>query len=46
MSLVRVNWTRVPGTEQRSLDTHTKNTESLQKMMPILDTAYAAYWKT
>jgi hypothetical protein len=41
--LIRVNWTRVPGAPNNGhWDTHTKNTESLRKMMPILDGAYTA----
>ena len=41
--LVRVNWTRVPNAPNNGhWDTHTKNTESLRKMMPILDGAYTA----
>jgi hypothetical protein len=41
--LVRVNWTRVAGAPNNGhWDTHTKNTESLRKMMPILDGAYTA----
>jgi hypothetical protein len=41
--LIRVNWTRVPNMPNNGhWDTHTKNTEALRKMMPILDTAYTA----
>jgi uncharacterized protein (DUF1501 family) len=41
--LVRVNWTRVPNAPNNGhWDTHTKNSEALRKMMPILDTAYTA----
>ncbi|MCE9568080.1 MAG: DUF1501 domain-containing protein [Planctomycetes bacterium] len=41
--LIRVNWTRVPGMPNNGhWDTHSKNTESLRRMMPILDGAYTA----
>ncbi|MBA4188158.1 MAG: DUF1501 domain-containing protein [Planctomycetaceae bacterium] len=41
--LIRVNWTRVAGAPNNGhWDTHSKNSESLRKMMPILDTAYTA----
>ena len=41
-SLVRVNWTRVLGAPNNgSWDTHQKNSESVRKLMPVLDQAYA-----
>ena len=41
--LVRVNWTRVADTPNKgSWDTHQKNSESVRKLMPVLDTAYSA----
>jgi hypothetical protein len=41
--LVRVNWTRVPGAPNNGhWDTHTRNTDGVKALMPILDTAYAA----
>jgi hypothetical protein len=41
--LVRVNWTRLPNCPNNGhWDTHTKNSESLRKMMPTLDAAYTA----
>ena len=41
--LIRVNWTRVPGAPNTGhWDTHSKNTEGVRKLMPILDTAYTA----
>jgi hypothetical protein len=41
--LIRVNWTRVPGAPNNGhWDTHGKNTESMRRMMPILDSAYTA----
>jgi len=41
--LVRVNWTRVAGAPNNGhWDTHTKNSESVRTMMPILDAAYTA----
>jgi hypothetical protein len=41
--LIRVNWTRVPNAPNNGhWDTHSKNTESVRKLMPILDTAYTA----
>jgi hypothetical protein len=41
--LIRVNWSRVPNMPNNGhWDTHTKNSEALRKMMPILDTAYTA----
>jgi hypothetical protein len=41
--LIRVNWTRVPNAPNNGhWDTHSKNTEAMRKLMPILDTAYAA----
>ncbi len=41
--LIRVNWTRLPGCPNNGhWDTHTKNSESVRKMMPTLDAAYTA----
>ena len=41
--LVRVNWTRLPGAPNNGhWDTHSKNSESMKKMMPVLDAAYTA----
>ena len=41
--LVRVNWSRVPEAPNNGhWDTHTKNTEGVRKLMPVLDTAYTA----
>ena len=41
--LVRVNWTRLPNSPNNGhWDTHTKNTEGVRKLMPVLDTAYTA----
>ncbi|MDY3560066.1 DUF1501 domain-containing protein [Gemmata sp. JC673] len=41
--LVRVNWTRVPDAPNNGhWDTHSKNTEGVRKLMPVLDTAYSA----
>ncbi|VTT97627.1 hypothetical protein : Uncharacterized protein OS=Singulisphaera acidiphila (strain ATCC BAA-1392 / DSM 18658 / VKM B-2454 / MOB10) GN=Sinac_2425 PE=4 SV=1: DUF1501 [Gemmataceae bacterium] len=41
--LIRVNWTRVPNAPNNGhWDTHSKNTEGVKRLMPILDTAYTA----
>lgn len=41
--LIRVNWTRVAGAPNNGhWDTHSKNTEGVKELMPILDRAYAA----
>ncbi|MBA4062635.1 MAG: DUF1501 domain-containing protein [Isosphaera sp.] len=41
--LVRVNWTRVPNAPNNGhWDTHSKNTEGVRKLMPVLDAAYTA----
>jgi uncharacterized protein (DUF1501 family) len=41
--LVRVNWTRVPNTPNNGhWDTHTRNTDGVKALMPILDAAYSA----
>jgi len=41
--LIRVNWTRVPNAPNNGhWDTHSKNTEAMRKLMPVLDTAYTA----
>jgi hypothetical protein len=43
VSLVRVNWSRVPGAPNNGhWDTHGKNTEGLKHLMPIMDQAYSA----
>jgi hypothetical protein len=43
VSLVRVNWSRVPGAFNNGhWDTHSKNTEGLKQLMPIMDLAYTA----
>lgn len=43
VSLVRVNWTRVPNTPNNGhWDTHSKNTEGLKALMPIMDQTYSA----
>jgi len=42
VSLVRVNWTRVPNAPNNGhWDTHQKNTEGVRKLMPVLDQAYS-----
>jgi hypothetical protein len=41
--LVRVNWTRVPNAPNNGhWDTHSKNTEGVRALMPVLDAAYTA----
>lgn len=41
--LVRVNWSRVQGALNNGhWDTHSKNTEGLKQLMPIMDQAYSA----
>ncbi|MFM8274468.1 MAG: DUF1501 domain-containing protein [Gemmata sp.] len=41
--LIRVNWTRVPNAPNNGhWDTHSKNTEGVRKLMPVLDAAYTA----
>ena len=43
VSLVRVNWTRVAGAPNNGhWDTHSKNTEGVKALMPVLDQAYTA----
>jgi hypothetical protein len=43
VSLVRVNWTRVAGAHNNGhWDTHSRNTDGLKQLMPIMDRAYAA----
>ena len=43
VSLVRVNWSRVPGALNNGhWDTHAKNTAALRQLMPIMDQAYSA----
>ncbi len=43
VSLVRVNWTRVPKAPNNGhWDTHSQNTQGMQALMPILDRAYSA----
>jgi uncharacterized protein (DUF1501 family) len=40
--LVRVNWTRVPGALNNGhWDTHSKNTEGLKQLMPLMDQTYS-----
>jgi uncharacterized protein (DUF1501 family) len=40
--LVRVNWTRVPNAPNNGhWDTHTRNTDGVKALMPILDAAYS-----
>src|SRR5262249_914918 len=41
--LIRVNWTRVKGALNNGhWDTHTKNTEALKQLMPLMDQTYSA----
>jgi hypothetical protein len=41
--LVRVNWTRVPNAPNNGhWDTHTRNTDGVKALMPVLDAAYSA----
>jgi hypothetical protein len=43
VSLVRVNWSRVPGAFNNGhWDTHSRNTGGLKQLMPIMDQAYSA----
>jgi hypothetical protein len=43
VSLVRVNWTRVPNAPNNGhWDTHSQNTTAMKRLMPILDAAYSA----
>ena len=43
VSLVRVNWSRVPGALNNGhWDTHSQNTNALKQLMPIMDAAYSA----
>lgn len=43
VSLVRVNWPRVPGALNAGhWDTHSKNTAGLKQLMPIMDQTYSA----
>jgi len=43
VSLARVNWTRVPGAHNNGhWDTHSRNTDGLKQLMPIMDQAYSA----
>jgi hypothetical protein len=40
--LVRVNWSRVPGAVNNGhWDTHSKNTDGMKQLAPIMDAAYA-----
>jgi uncharacterized protein (DUF1501 family) len=40
---IRVNWTRIAGAHNNGhWDTHTKNTEALKQLMPLMDQAYSA----
>jgi hypothetical protein len=42
VSLIRVNWSRVPGALNNGhWDTHGKNTDALKQLMPIMDQAYS-----
>src|SRR5258707_2460482 len=42
VSLVRVNWSRVPGALNAGhWDTHSQNTNGLKQLMPIMDAAYS-----
>lgn len=43
VSLVRVNWSRIPGALNNGhWDTHSQNTGGLKQLMPIMDAAYSA----
>jgi hypothetical protein len=43
VSLVRVNWSRVPkAVNNGHWDTHSQNTNGLKQLMPIMDQAYSA----
>jgi hypothetical protein len=44
VSLVQVNWTRMPGEMPGSpaWDTHSRNAANLRRLMPIMDAAYSA----
>ncbi len=43
VSLVRVNWSRVPGALNNGhWDTHSQNSNALRQLMPIMDQAYSA----
>jgi hypothetical protein len=43
VSLIRVNWTRVRGAVNNGhWDTHTRNTQGMRQLMPIMDQAYSA----
>jgi uncharacterized protein (DUF1501 family) len=43
VSLVRVNWSRVPGALNAGhWDTHGNNTNALKQLMPIMDAAYSS----
>lgn len=43
VSLVRVNWSRVPGALNAGhWDTHSQNTNGLRQLMPIMDAAYSS----
>ncbi len=42
VSLIRVNWTRVPNALNNGhWDTHSQNTNALKQLMPIMDAAYS-----
>ncbi|MEI7688138.1 MAG: DUF1501 domain-containing protein, partial [Planctomycetota bacterium] len=42
VSLVRVNWSRIPGALNNGhWDTHSQNTNGLKQLMPIMDAAYS-----
>lgn len=41
--LIRVNWSRVPGALNNGhWDTHSRNTDALKQLMPIMDQTYSA----
>jgi hypothetical protein len=43
VSLIRVNWTRVPGAVNNGhWDTHGQNAQGMKQLMPIMDQAYSA----
>ena len=43
VSLVRVNWTRVPNAPNNGhWDTHSQNTVAMKRLLPVLDAAYSA----
>src|SRR5262249_25452896 len=43
VSLVRVNWTRLPGALNNGhWDTHSRNADAMRQLMPVMDLAYSA----